>query len=42
MSTKREAMTARAVSLVGCGYIYGATGWICTRTRLDQQARQYP
>ena len=42
MSTKREPMTARALSLVGCGYIYGATGWICTRTRMDQQARQYP
>ena len=42
MSTKREAMAARANALVGCGYVYGATGWICTRTRLDQQARQYP
>ena len=42
MSTKREAMAAKANALVGCGYVYGATGWICTRTRLDQQARQYP
>lgn len=42
MPTKREAMTAKAKSLVGCGYVYGATGWICTRRRLDQQARQYP
>lgn len=42
MPTKQEAMAARAQALVGCGYVYGATGWICTRTRLDQQARQYP
>ncbi|MEI3407073.1 MAG: peptidoglycan-binding domain-containing protein [Christensenellales bacterium] len=35
-------MTARAISLVGCGYIYGATGWICTPSRLAQQEKQYP
>lgn len=40
--SKREAMTARATALLGSGYIYGATGWICTRARMDQQARQYP
>lgn len=40
--TKREAMTGRALSLVGCGYVYGATGWICTPGRLAQQAKQYP
>lgn len=40
--TKREAIAGRALSLVGCGYVYGATGWICTRARLEQQARQYP
>ncbi len=42
MPSKREAMTARAISLVGCGYIYGATGWICTPSRLTQQEKQYP
>lgn len=42
MPSKREAMVARAKSLVGCGYIYGATGWICTQAHLTQQARQYP
>ena len=42
MPSKREAMTARAISLVGCGYIYGATGWICTPNRLAQQEKQYP
>lgn len=35
-------MTARALALVGSGYIYGATGWICTRARMAQQAKQYP
>lgn len=42
MPSKREAMTVRAISLVGCGYIYGATGWICTPSRLAQQEKQYP
>lgn len=42
MPSKREAMRSHALSLVGCGYIYGATGWVCTQARLDQQARQYP
>ena len=42
MPSKRNAMTARAASLVGCGYLYGATGWICTPRRVQQQARQYP
>ena len=42
MPSKREAMTARALALVGCGDIYGATGWICTRARMEQQMRQYP
>lgn len=42
MPSKREAMTAKALELIGCGYIYGATGWICTRRRLDEQANQYP
>ena len=30
------------LSKVGCGYIYGATGWVCTQERLEQQAAQYP
>ena len=42
MPSKRDAMTARALALVGCGYIYGATGWICTHARMEQQMRQYP
>ena len=40
MPSKRDAMTARALALVGCGYIYGATGWICTRARMEQQMEQ--
>lgn len=29
-------------SKVGCGYVYGATGWVCTPKRRQQQAEQYP
>lgn len=29
-------------SKVGCGYVYGATGWICSEKRRQQQAEQYP
>ncbi len=39
---KREAIASAALSRVGYGYIYGATGWVCTEARLDAQARQYP
>ena len=42
MPSKRDAMTARALALVGCGYIYGATGWVCSLKRRLQQADQYP
>ncbi len=28
-------------SKVTCGYIMGATGWVCTQARLDAQAKQY-
>ena len=42
MPTRREAMAAKAISLLGSGYIYGATGWICTRARMEQQKKQYP
>lgn len=31
-----------ALSKVGCGYIYGATGWVCTLKRRLEQAAQYP
>lgn len=31
-----------AKSKLGCGYVYGATGWICTEARRKQQAAQYP
>ena len=39
---KQDLIAERALSLVGCGYVYGATGWICTQARFNQQARQYP
>lgn len=42
MLTKRNAMVNCAAGLLGCGYIYGATGWVCTQRRLSQQAEQYP
>ena len=29
-------------SKVGCGYVYGATGWVCSEKRRQQQAEQYP
>lgn len=29
-------------SKVGCGYVYGATGWVCSPQRRNQQATQYP
>lgn len=31
-----------ALAHVGDGYIWGATGWKCTETRREQQAKQYP
>ena len=37
-----KIMKETALGLVGCGYIYGATGWVCTQARMEQQAAQYP
>lgn len=31
-----------AISKIGCGYVFGATGWICSPARRKQQAAQYP
>ena len=42
MTEMQKAIIEKAASLVGCGYIYGATGWICTNARLEAQAKQYP
>ena len=39
---KRDAIAKAALSRVGLGYIYGATGWVCTEARLQAQAKQYP
>lgn len=33
---------AFALAHVGDGYIYGATGWMCSLARREQQAKQYP
>lgn len=35
-------IAAFALSKVGCGYVYGATGWVCSLARRQQQAAQYP
>ena len=37
-----QAMVDFALSKIGCGYIYGATGWVCSKSRREQQAAQYP
>jgi len=42
MNSNLQAMVAFALSKVGRGYIYGATGWISSRARREQQAAQYP
>ena len=43
MSENTEYLMAKyAVSLVGCGYVYGATGWVCSPERRAMQAAQYP
>lgn len=41
-SAIRETIAAAALGMVGWGYIYGATGWVCTAARVEQQAAQYP
>lgn len=40
--TKEQVMRDWIIRQVGCGYIYGATGWVCTEARRKQQAEQYP
>ncbi|MEG0766524.1 MAG: hypothetical protein RR482_02305 [Clostridia bacterium] len=42
MTEQQAAATARAKSLIGDGYIYGATGWVCSLERRKAQAQQYP
>ena len=41
-SAIRETIAATALGMVGWGYLYGATGWVCTAARVEQQAAQYP
>lgn len=40
--TACERIAAKALSLVGQGYIYGAKGQVCSPAFRQQQARQYP
>ncbi|HNX63170.1 MAG TPA: NlpC/P60 family protein [Candidatus Limiplasma sp.] len=42
MTDSQNAAIARAKVLLGDGYIYGATGWVCSPARRQQQAKQYP
>jgi hypothetical protein len=42
VTERQKKVVDKALALVGCGYIYGATGWTCTEARIEQQARQYP
>lgn len=49
MLTRRQIIVQEAIKrtrLVNgkpiCGYVMGATGWICTQARLEAQAKQYP
>ncbi len=42
VSEARKLIASTAESMVGWGYLYGATGWICTEARVAQQAAQYP
>lgn len=37
-----QSAVAFALAHVGDGYIYGSTGWTCSPTRREQQAKQYP
>lgn len=40
--TKEQVMREWILRQVGCGYIYGATGWVCSPSRRKAQAEQYP
>ncbi len=42
MNDKVTAIRNWSNAKVGTGYVYGATGWICTKARREQQAKQYP
>ncbi|MEA4927584.1 MAG: SH3 domain-containing protein [Candidatus Limiplasma sp.] len=41
-SSIQKTIATAARGMVGWGYIYGATGWVCTAARVEQQAAQYP
>ena len=42
MTKSQKAAVDRAYTMLGDGYIYGATGWVCSLKRRLQQADQYP
>lgn len=42
IAAAREKLPASISDAPLCGYIMGATGWICTQARIDAQAAHYP
>lgn len=42
MTQAEERAADWARERVGQGYIWGATGWVCSRARREAQAKQYP
>lgn len=42
MATKAERLKEWALSKKGCGYVWGATGYVLTQSKLDALKDQYP
>ena len=40
--TKADRVETYLRSKVGCGYVMGATGWVCSEARRAEQAKNYP
>ena len=42
MPTKAEQVKTWALSKKGCGYVWGATGYVLTQSKLNELMEQYP
>lgn len=42
VSTKADRLKEWALSKIGCGYVWGATGYVLTQSKLDSLKEQYP
>lgn len=42
MMRRRDVIAEAALQRIGCGYLMGATGQVCTQAVINSQARQYP